>query len=90
MMINRKLQELAADAGFVFWEDEEWGPGPGNIDWSSQYDMQLQGLYDRMLEEVLQTIDESTKAQSLTTFDADYMGKVNKKLKEDILKKFGV
>ena len=89
-MINRKLQELAADAGFVFWEDEEWGPGPGNIDWSSQYDMQLQGLYDRMLEEVLQTIDESTKAQSLTTFDADYMGKVNKKLKEDILKKFGV
>jgi hypothetical protein len=89
MMINKKLQELAADAGFAFWEDEAWGPGPGNIDWSSEYDMELQGLYDRMLEEVLKTIDESTKALTLTSFDASYMAGVNKKLKEDILNKFG-
>lgn len=90
MLINKKLTELAADAGFVFWENEEWGPGPGNIDWSSEYDQQLQGLYDRMLEEVLQTIDESIKKSTLTTFDAGYLGTFNKKLKEDILKKFGV
>ena len=89
MMINKKLQELAVDAGFAFWEDEAWGPGPGNIDWSSEYDMELQGLYDRMLEEVLKTIDESTKALTLTSFDASYMAGVNKKLKEDILNKFG-
>ena len=89
-MINKKLQELAVDAGFAFWEDEAWGPGPGNIDWSSEYDMELQGLYDRMLEEVLKTIDESTKALTLTSFDASYMAGVNKKLKEDILNKFGV
>lgn len=88
-MINKKLQELAVDAGFAFWEDEAWGPGPGNIDWSSEYDMELQGLYDRMLEEVLKTIDESTKALTLTSFDASYMAGVNKKLKEDILNKFG-
>ena len=88
-MINKKLQEMAVDAGFAFWEDEVWGPGPGNIDWSSEYDMELQGLYDRMLEEVLKTIDESTKALTLTSFDASYMAGVNKKLKEDILNKFG-
>jgi hypothetical protein len=52
--------------------------------------MELQGLYDRMLEEVLQSIDESTKALTLTSFDASYMAGVNKKLKEDILNKFGV
>ena len=90
MLINKKLTELAVDAGFAFWEDEKWGPGPGNIDWSSEYDQQLQGLYDRMLEEVLQTIDESIKQSTLTTFDVNYLGTVNKKLKEDILKKFGV
>lgn len=88
-MINKKLEALAVDAGFAFWEDEEWGPGPGNIDWSMNYDMELQGLYDRMLEEVLQSIDESTKALTLTSFDASYMAGVNKKLKEDILNKFG-
>lgn len=90
MLINKKLTELAVDAGFAFWEDEKWGPGPGNIDWSSEYDQQLQGLYDRMLEEVLQTIDESIKSSTLTSFDVNYLGTVNKKLKEDILKKFGV
>ena len=82
MLINKKLTELAADAGFIFWENEEWGPGPGNIDWSSQYDQQLQGLYDRMLEEVLQTIDESV--------DDIYLGKVKDELKRSILNKFGV
>jgi hypothetical protein len=90
MMINKKLQEMAVDAGFAFWEDEAWGPGPGNIDWSSEYDQQLQCLYDIMLEEVLKTIDESTKSNTFTNFDATYLGTFNKKLKEDILKKFGV
>lgn len=90
MLINKKLTELAADAGFIFWENEEWGPGPGNIDWSSEYDQQLQGLYDRMLEEVLQTIDESIKASTLTTFDNGYLGKVKEQIKKDILNKFGV
>lgn len=90
MVINKKLSELAADAGFVFWENEEWGPGPGNIDWSSEYDQQLQGLYDRMLEEVLQTIDESIKVSTYTTFDKSYLATIREKIKQDILKKFGV
>jgi hypothetical protein len=89
MMINKKLEDLAVDAGFAFWEDEEWGPGPGNIDWSSNYDVELQGLYDRMLEEVLKTIDESFKKSTLTTFDADYLSKIKKQLTEDILNEFG-
>lgn len=90
MLINKKLTELATDAGFVFWENEEYGPGPGNIDWSSEYDQQLQGLYDRMLEEVLQTIDESIKSSTLTTFDAGYLATVREKIKKDILNKFGI
>ena len=88
-MINKKLQELAFDAGFAFWEDEAWGPGPGNIDWSSEYDEQLQGLYDRMLEDVLKTIDESFIKSTITTFDKDYLSTVKKQLIEDILKEFG-
>ena len=90
MLINKKLTELAADAGFVFWENEEWGPGPGNIDWSSEYDQQLQGLYDRMLEEVLQTIDESFKGITYTTYDAIQLATIKERIKSDILKKFGV
>lgn len=32
-----KLQKLLVDSGFVFWEDESWGPGEGRIDWGCDY-----------------------------------------------------
>ena len=35
------IKELAKKAGFVFWGKEPWGPGEGNIDWSSNYDKEL-------------------------------------------------
>lgn len=31
------LMKLAKKAGFCFWEDEHYGPGPDHIDWSSDY-----------------------------------------------------
>ena len=34
----KKIKKLANKAGFVIWGDEPWGPGKGNIDWSSDYD----------------------------------------------------
>lgn len=35
------IKELAEEAGFVYWQDESWGPGPNFIDWSSNYDNAL-------------------------------------------------
>ena len=35
--MNKKIKKLAEKAGFCFWEDEEWGPGPDNIDWGPDY-----------------------------------------------------
>ena len=40
-MNDQKIKELAEEAGFIYWENEEWGPGPGFIDWSSNYDNEL-------------------------------------------------
>ena len=39
--MNERIRELAEKAGFVLWGDEMWGPGKGNIDWSSNYDKEL-------------------------------------------------
>ena len=36
--MNSNIRQLADDAGFVFWGNEAWGPGPSNIDWSNEYD----------------------------------------------------
>ena len=43
--MNERIKQLALDAGFVFWNDEPWGPAsavPSDcIDWSSNYDKEL-------------------------------------------------
>jgi hypothetical protein len=50
--MNKKLQELADQAGFIFWtEEEDWGPGPGNIDWSADYAVELEKFAELIVEE---------------------------------------
>ena len=39
--MNERIKELLTEAGFCFWQDEEWGPGAGNIDWSNNYDKEM-------------------------------------------------
>ena len=40
--MNTIVKDMAKEAGFVLWKDEAWGPGKGNIDWSSNYDVEFQ------------------------------------------------
>lgn len=39
--MNDQIKKLLTEAGFCFWQDEEWGPGPNYIDWSNNYDKEL-------------------------------------------------
>jgi hypothetical protein len=56
--MNKQIQQLAEQAGFVLWKDESWNPGDV-IDWSSRYDSELEkfaqlivrecaGIYDKI------------------------------------------
>ena len=49
--INNKIKELAKKAEFVFWKDEAWGPGEGHIDWSSNYDNELNKFAELIVRE---------------------------------------
>lgn len=49
--MHSKITELAKQAGFVFWSDEEHGPGPGHIDWSSEYDFEFEKFATLLIEE---------------------------------------
>ena len=40
--MNKTIQELVEAAGFMMWNDESWGPGPGHIDWSAVYDQEFE------------------------------------------------
>lgn len=39
--MNKRIRQLAEQAGFVLWGDEKWNPGD-TIDWSSRYDDELE------------------------------------------------
>ena len=49
--MNIRIIELAAKAGFIFWEDESWRPEGQLIDWSSDYDSALEHFAELLKEE---------------------------------------
>lgn len=54
--MNKKTIELAKEAGFVFWEDEDWGPGSKYVDWGSEYDKELEKLVDLVVKECAKSV----------------------------------
>ena len=54
--MNPIIKELAEEAGFIFWENEEWGPGPGHIDWSAIYDKEFQKYSEYLIAHLTQRL----------------------------------
>lgn len=63
--MNKKTIELAKQAGFQFWEDEEWGPGSEYIDWSTDYDKELEKLVELVVQECAKSV------QHIKVWDTD-------------------
>ena len=59
--MNDKIIELAEQAGFVLWGDETWNKCNQSIDWSSQYDEELENYTKLVLMEVIGTISRQFK-----------------------------
>lgn len=49
--MNERVKELAEQAGFVSWSDEEWKPEGAVIDWSSDYDNELAKFAELIVQE---------------------------------------
>ena len=62
MGLNSNVIRIAKEAGFVFWEDEEWGKGPSNIDWAAEYSDEFKKFSFLLLNEIKEKIsDENAK-----------------------------
>jgi hypothetical protein len=48
--MNKRIKELAKEAGFVMWGKEKWNPGYV-IDWSCRYDDELTKLVEMIVKE---------------------------------------
>ena len=56
MIMNSVITKLLEEAGFVFWENESWGPGPGHIDWACNYDLEMVEFVKLLTAEHRQTL----------------------------------
>ena len=59
--MNPKIKEIAEEAGFVFWQDESWGPGPGHIDWSAIYDKEFQKYTELLINECINVVYDNVE-----------------------------
>ncbi len=73
--MNKKVMEIAKKAGFVFWQDEDYGPGPGNIDWASDYTEEFNKFIKLLIDESLLAVEDGTKQ------GAEYQKKIKKHFK---------
>jgi len=91
-MKSKKLTELAKQAGFVFWEEDEGAPwhDETDIDWSSDYTKEVERLYGIILLEILKTIDETNvNSVVFTSYDVDVCKYVKNLIRKNVAQKFG-
>jgi hypothetical protein len=50
MVMNEQIKQLAEQAGFVLWKDENWNPGD-IVDWSARYDDELKKFAELIVRE---------------------------------------
>ena len=50
-----QTRKLAERSGFILWQDESWNPG-SVVDWSSDYDDDLQRFYDNLVGEAIEVL----------------------------------
>ena len=59
--MNPKVKLLAEQAGFMFWENEPWRPDNVIIDWSSNYDNELQEFVKLIVQECITVMQEQER-----------------------------
>jgi len=75
--MKKIVKELAKEAGFIFWDKEcEWKPKGATIDWSCDYDKELERFFKLAVE---YTESERKFSKQLKS----NMKKLDKELKEE-------
>lgn len=66
--MKKLTEELARQAGFAFWKDESWGPGPDKIDWSGDYEKELEQFVELIVAECVDAVEQSDTYHAATSF----------------------
>ncbi len=83
--MNPKFIELIDKAGFALWEDEDWRPRDAFVDWSSNYDKELEKFAELIVRECIDIVNDAERGGSNEIWD-----NAVKFIKRDLQEHFGV
>jgi hypothetical protein len=63
--MKKLTEELAKEAGFVFWSEDEIGEG---IDWSCDYTKAIEDLVELIVAECVDAVEQSDTHHAYTSF----------------------
>ena len=63
--MKKLTEELAKEAGFVFWDEHEIGEG---IDWSCDYTKSLEDFVELIVAECVDAVEQSDTHHAATSF----------------------
>ena len=56
-----KVKQLAEEAGFILWNNEEWKPEGQVVDWFSDYDKELEKFAQLIVRECLEACSRANE-----------------------------
>lgn len=84
--MKEKIKEFVEKAGFSLWENESWKPKGAIVDWSTNYDSELEKFAEMIVQECANIARQDILSRS--GMSQQYDGKV---ITEDAIKKhFGI
>jgi len=69
--MNKLTEELAKEAGFIFWDENEIGEG---IDWACDYTKTLEDFVELIVAECVDAVAQSDTHHAATSFTAGIAG----------------
>lgn len=81
--MHSKTKELAEQAGFVFWADEDWKPEGEVIDWASNYDNEIEKLVQLVVKECISICEN----ENVSNLDLNVMRESGKFTVQDLATK---
>lgn len=82
--MNERIRELLTEAGFCFWQDEEWKPEDAIIDWNADYNKEFNLFIDLFLKDILHLCGDEILSQHYLEKDCcqDSIGVLKSRIKE--------
>jgi hypothetical protein len=48
---------MKSSSNFILWNDEPWGPGRGKIDWSTDYNQEMEVFIEKLLKSIIEDVN---------------------------------